>query len=186
MFGEAHAEFQDFWQSPRTAGAGGSVANSRTNLSFGGGYRKVVGGNTLVGVNGFFDTAKVFDQWYSSGGVGLEMIANLTDYDAVDLRANWYGNLFNREVLINAFRNRGGNFDIEAGYSHALFDQAFELRLKFVGYQFDIGNAVYGYLGGAELTTRDGVFSARYEHGYDRINGSYDTIGGFVDVGFQV
>ncbi|MFZ5867078.1 MAG: hypothetical protein ACOYXY_14435 [Thermodesulfobacteriota bacterium] len=186
VFGEAHAEFQNFWQSPRIAAAGSSVANSRADLSFGGGYRQVVAGNTLVGVTGFFDTTKVFDQWYSSGGVGLEMIANLSDYDAVDLRFNWYGNLFNREVLINAFRNGGGSFDIEAGYSHALFNQAFDLRLKYVGYQFDIGDAVYGYMGGAELTTRDGVFSARYEHGYDRVNGSYDTIGGFVNVGFQV
>ena len=106
--------------------------------------------------------------------------------DAVDLNFNWYGNLFNKNVLVNAFRNHGGSFDVEAGYSHALFDHALDLRLKFAGYQFDVGNAVYGWRGGADLTTRDGMFTLRYEYGKDRLNGSYNTVGGFVNVGFQL
>jgi hypothetical protein len=113
---------------------------------------------------------------------GLEPHGNA----AVDVRANWYGNLFSRDVFINAFRNKGGSYDIGAGYNHALFDQALDLRLSFTGYEFDIGQAVYGWKAGAGLTTRDGVFSVKYEHGYDRVNRSYDEIGGFVNVGFQV
>jgi len=58
--------------------------------------------------------------------------------------------------------------------------------LSFTGYEFGTGEAVYGYKTGAQVTTRDGVFRLAYEHGSDPVNGSYDTIGGFVNVGFQV
>ncbi len=146
----------------------------------------MMGANTFVGVNGFYDTSRLFNKWHSSGGLGLEYAANIAGDDAVDLNFNWYGNLFNRDVLINAFRNKGNSFDLEAGYSHALFDHAMDLRLKFVGYQFDIGDKVYGWRGGADLTTRDGVFTVRYEYGHDRIDGYYNTVGGFVNVGFQL
>jgi hypothetical protein len=193
IFGEAHAEFQDFWKSQKAGSITGpgfvaltTPANNRTDLSIGGGYRRVLGGSTLLGVSGFFDTTKIFEKWYSAGSVGLEMVSNLSDNAAVDVRANWYGNLFSRDVFINAFRNKGGSYDIGAGYNHALFDQALDLRLSFTGYQFDVGQAVYGWKAGAGLTTRDGAFSVKYEHGYDRVNRSYDEIGGFVNVGFQM
>ena len=192
LFGEAHAEGWDFWKRPGvsiTTPAGftttTSTANNRVDLSFGGGYRTMLGNNTFVGVNGFYDTSRLYNRWYSSGGVGLEMAATVGGDDAIDLNFNWYGNLFNRDVLVNAFRNKGNSFDLEAGYSHALFDHALDLRLKFAGYQFDVGNPVYGWRGGADLTTKNGMFTLRYEHGNDRLNGQYNTVGGFVNVGFQ-
>ncbi len=117
--------------------------------------------------------------------LGLEMAAITPGDGAIDLNLNWYGNLFSRDGFINAFRNKGGSYDIEAGYSHPLFNQALDLRLKLTGYQFDIGNNVYGWRTGADVTTRDGVFTVRYEYGRDRVNGSYNSIGGFVNIGFQ-
>jgi hypothetical protein len=197
LFVEAHAEseFQEFLGGQRrvtTAGQGfvttTTATNNRTDLSFGGGYRRLLGGGrTLLGINGFYDTTRLWGKWYSSGGVGLELLCNVTPQDAVDLRANWYGNLFSRDLFVNAFRNKGGSADIEAGYNRALFYEALDLRLKFTGYQFDIGeDPVYGYRAGAELATRDGVLTARYEHGYDRVNGQYDTIGGYVTLGFYL
>jgi hypothetical protein len=193
LFGEAHAEGWGFWKKPSVSVAAApgftvttSDTSNRVDLSFGGGYRTMLGPNTFFGVNGFYDTSHLFNKWYSSGGVGLEMAANVAGDDAIDLNFNWYGNLFNRDVLINAFRNKGNSFDVEAGYSHALFNRALDLRLKVIGYQFDIGGAVQGWRGGADLTTRDGVFTLRYEYGHDRINGSYNTVGGFVTVGFQL
>jgi len=196
FFGEAHveSEFYEFLGGRRvvtTAGKGfvttSTAVDNRTDLSLGGGYRRLLRGCTLLGVNAFYDTSRLWAKWYSSGGVGLELLSNVTDNDAVDLRANWYGNLFSRDLFVNAFRNKGGGFDVQAGYSRGIFWQALDLRLEFTGYQFDIGemNAVNGYRAGAELTTRDGVLTARYEHGYDRINGPYDTVGGFVTLGFQ-
>jgi len=193
LFGEAHAEGWGFWQSPSVSVSAPdgfttttSTANNRIDLSFGGGYRTTLAANTFFGVNGFYDTSRLYNRWYSSGGVGLEFAATASGDDAIDLNFNWYGNLFNRDVLVNAFRNKGNSFDVEAGYSHSLFNQALDLRLKAVGYQFDIGDKVYGWRGGADLTTRDGVFNLRYEYGHDRIDGSYNTVGGFVNVGFQL
>jgi len=192
LFGEAHAEGWDFWKRPRVeAGAAPgfttttSIADNRIDISFGGGYRTMLGANTFFGVNGFYDTSRVYNRWYSSGSAGLEYAAKLAGDDAIDLNFNWYGNLFNRDVLINAFRNKGNSFDLEAGYSHALFDQALDLRLKLTGYQFDIGTAVRGWRGGADLTTRNGAFTVRYEYGHDQIAGYYNTIGWSVTVGFQ-
>jgi hypothetical protein len=101
------------------------------------------------------------------------------------LNLNWYGNLFSRDVLVNAFRNKGNSLDLKAGYSHALFNQVLDLRLKVAGYKFDVGNPVYGWRGGADLTTRDGVLTLRYEYGRDRIDGDYNTVGGFVNGGFS-
>jgi hypothetical protein len=192
LFGEAHAGW-DFWKRPSVSVAAvpgftttTSTANNRVDLSFGGGYRTMLGDGMMLGANGFYDTSRIFNKWYSSGGVGLEMAATVGGDDAVDLNFNWYGNLFNRDVLVNAFRNKGNSFDVEAGYSHALFDQALDLRLKLIGYQFDIGTPVRGWRTGADLTTRDGVFTVRYECGHDPIDGYYNTVGGFVNVGFQL
>lgn len=179
IFGELHAEFQDFWKAP----SGG--ANNRVDLSFGGGCRTILRNTALVGLNGFYDTSRLFGSWYSSGSLGLEMAAITPDDGAIELNLNWYGNLFTRDGLINAFRNRGGSYDIEAGYSQPLFNQALDLRLKLTGYQFDIGTKVYGWRTGADVTTRDGVFTVKYEWGQDAVNGSYNSLGGFVNVGFQ-
>jgi hypothetical protein len=145
-----------------------------------------VGGSTLVGVNGFYDTSKLYGRWYSSGGIGVEMAANGPGNSAIDLDFNYYGNIFSSEGLRNAFRNLGGSYDIEAGYSQPLFNEAFDLRIKFAGYQFNIGEAVYGWRTGADLTTRNGLFTIRYEHGHDKVNSSYNTIGAFANMGFEL
>lgn len=197
LFGEAHAEGWDFWKRPHLStiySTGGvtttSTARGRVDLSFGGGYRRMVGDSTLVGVNGFYDSSYVYtdlySQWYSSGGIGLEMAATVADDDAVDLNFNWYGNPFNRDMIADAFKNKGNSFDVEAGYSRALFDHTLDLRLKLVGYQFDTWTTVRGWRGGADLTTQNGMFTLRYEHGQDNLYGDYNTVGGFVTVGCQL
>lgn len=180
LFGEVHAEGWDFWKKAY------GEANNRVDMSLGGGYRKMLGDGLLLGANAFYDSSRLFNKWYSSGGVGLEMAATVGGDDAIGLNFNWYGNLFSRNGFINAFRNHGGSFDVEAGYSHALFDHTLDLRLKAAAYQYDIGVPVRGWRGGADLTTRDGMFTLRYEHGQDPISGSYDTVGGFVNIGFQL
>ena len=114
------------------------------------------------------------------------MAANVGASDAFDLNANWYGNIFSSTDILNAFRNKGGSYDLEAGYSHALFNSEYDLRLKAAGYQFDTGNTVSGYRTGADLTTKNGMFMLRYEYGNDRINGSWNNVGAFVNIGFQM
>jgi hypothetical protein len=155
-------------------------------MSFGGGYRTFLSRDTLLGVNGFYDTSRLGGTWYSSGGVGLEMAALVGDSDAVDLNLNWYGQIFNSNVILNAFRYGPSNFDFQAGYSHELWNGGPDLRLSATGYKFDIGNSVYGWNAGAELKSRDGMFVLRYDVGHDKVNQTYQTVGGFVNVGFQL
>jgi hypothetical protein len=89
-------------------------------------------------------------------------------------------------MLADAFKAKGNSFDVEAGYSHALFNHAVDLRLKLIGYQFDTWTPVRGWRGGADLTSQNGMFTLRYEHGNDNLYGDYNTVGGFVTVGCQL
>jgi hypothetical protein len=178
VFGEAHAEFQNFWQK--------SDSSNRADVSIGGGYRAILGDSALLGVNGFYDTTRLGSRWYSSGGVGVEMAALVSGGDALDLNFNWYGRLFDGEVIRNAFRRGLANFDVEAGFSHELWEGGPDLRLKITGYQFDAGTRSGGWNVGGEIKTRDGVCTLKYEVGNDRINRTYHTVGGFLNVGFRL
>ncbi len=180
LFGEAHGNWWTY-KNPTVNGA-----SNRVDISVGGGYRRILNDGLLVGINGFYDTSRLFNSWRPSGGVGLELAANIGTTDTVDLNANWYGNIFSANDILNAFRNHGGSFDLEAGYSHALFNSQYDLRLKMAGYKFDTGFNVYGLKTGADLTTRDGMFTLRYEYGYDWLNRSWNNVGAFVNIGCQI
>lgn len=192
VFGEAHGEFQDFWKTVQRLFRSGDMITAqssfdeRTDLSFGGGYRTLLNENTLLGVNGFFDSTKLGRQWYSSGGVGFEYAALIGGSDAIDLTFNWYGNLFDSDALANAFRRGPQNYDFQAGYSHEMWEGGPDLRLSATGYRFSAGAGVYGFRTGAELKTRDGMFSVKYEAAHDRVNKTYHTVGGFVNVGMRL
>lgn len=180
VFGEAHTEFQDFWK----AVTGG--ANNRLDLSVGGGYRTLFNQHLLVGLNGFYDAARLGSRWYDSGGLGLQMEALIAGNDAMDLNFNWYGNLFNADVLASAFKRGPCNFDFQAGYSHELYPGGPDLRLNMTGYKFSSAGGVYGLRAGAELKTRDGMFSIKYEAAHDRINGAYHSVGGLINMGLKL
>ncbi len=191
-FGEAHAEFTNFGKTLQRIFSSGNTTTTergypdRIDFSFGGGYRKIFGDNLLLGVNGFGDTTKLADQWYGSGGVGLEMAALGVGNDLVELNFNFYGNLFQgRNSIVNAFRNGPGNYDASVAYSVQLGADGPDLRLKLTGYRFDIGTSQYGGNADAELKSKNGVFSLRGGVGHDPVNGWYHTVGGFVNVGVQ-
>jgi hypothetical protein len=179
VFGEIHYEAQNFWkQLP-----GGT--DYRMDLSLGGGFRTLMGENAFIGVNGFYDSSRFFGNWYSSQGLGFEMALLLGSDAAFDFNLNSYGNLLSSSGIINAFRNMGGSYDVEAGYSHSLFGRLLDLRIKGVAYQFDTGSKVYGWKTGVELTTADGLIEVKYELARDAVNGRYDTFGVYANVGFQ-
>jgi hypothetical protein len=192
VFGEAHSEFENFWNTLKSTFSHGNTTtyengfNNRVDLSFGGGYRTFLRRDTLVGINGFYDTSRLGEIWYSSSGLGLEMAALVGENDAIDLNFNWYGKLFNGNVILNAFRHGPSNFDFQAGYSHELWNGGPDLRLSATGYKFDIGEGVYGWNAGAELKTRDNMFILKYAVGNDKVDRTYQTVGGFVNVGFQL
>jgi hypothetical protein len=185
IFGEAHAEFENFWKTltstPTECGF-----NNRVDMSFGGGYRKFLRRDTLLGVNAFYDTARLGRTWYSSGSVGFEMATLAAGHDALDLNFNWYGKLFNGAVIRNALRYGPSNFDFQVGYSRELWDGGPDLRLSARGYKFDIGNSVYGWNAGAELKSRDGKFVLQYTVGHDKLDDTFHAVGGFVNVGLQL
>lgn len=95
VFGEAHGEFQDFWKKP----PGGT--SNRVDISLGGGGRKIIGESLLVGPNTFYDSSRLYNDWYSSGGFGLEMAAVMPGDDLIDLNFNYYGSLFGRSGFLN-------------------------------------------------------------------------------------
>ncbi len=177
LFGQAHGDFQKF-----TGMFGGNSA-SRADLSVGGGVRQILRDKGYVGLNAFYDTTRLGGQWYSSSGLGLEYWGNLTGADTMDLAFNYYGDLFSgSNTIVSAFRTGKANIDFEAGYSTPLLNQSLQLRLKGRGYAFDVGDRIYGWAAGADLTTTDRLLSLRYEVGHDKINGTYQTIGCFASV----
>ncbi len=193
LFGEAHSEWHNFWKTVRgliigyyTLPGGPNAPDTRADISLGGGYRRLFHQNCLIGINGFYDASWLGGNWYSSGSVGGEMVALLSGNDALDLNFNWYGNLLSAWTLRNAFRKGPSNYDFEVGYSHELWDGGPDLRLKATGYKFSIGSNPYGWNAGAEVTSRNGAFSLKCETGHDRINNTYHTVGGFVNVGLQL
>jgi hypothetical protein len=193
-FGEFHGEFANFRKAVARIFRSGDTTTSltgfrdRIDISIGGGYRKLLNESLLIGVNGFYDTCELGGgRWFGSGGVGFEMAGLLVGNDAIDLNFNYYGDLFQgRNSIVNAFRNGTGNFDLELAYSHELGDAGPDLRLKLTGYRFDARTKVYGWNAGAQVTTRNGMFSVKAEAGRDRLNGDYYTVGGFVNVGLQM
>jgi hypothetical protein len=201
LFGEAHSEFEDFWNTltspflhPTTTTVGNRTVttyysgfNNRVDLSFGGGFRTFPTHDILLGVNGFYDTSRLGSTWYSSGGLGFEMAAIVRRNDAIDLNFNWYGELFNSYVLRNAFRYGPSNFDFQAGYSHELWNGGPDFRLSATGYKFDIGESVWGWNVGAELrSSPHNLFVIKYSVGNDKVDRTYQTIGGFINIGFSL
>jgi hypothetical protein len=204
LFAEAHGEevnsrastwvpfLNNFWQQ-KTPGS-----QSRLDLSFGIGYRRIFRDDLLLGVNAFFDTTRLYGPpWRSSGGYGLEMAANGPGDSAIDLTFNYYGNVyggynsrgsvFPTFNIIDGIQKGEANYDLEAGYSQSILDQAFDLRVKFTGYQFALNNSKkYGLKSGGEITAADGVFRLSVEGGHDAVMGSYGNVGGYVNVGFQL
>ncbi len=113
VFGEAHVEGWNFWNSGGTNGNSGGVVNNRVDGSLGGGYRKFLGSQALIGVNGFYDTTRLAGQWFSSGSLGFQAAWLLPGSDALDINFNWYGQLFNSNQWANAFRHGPSNYDFE-------------------------------------------------------------------------
>ncbi len=170
IYGEAHGELQSF-----SIAQPGSPNNS-VDLCLGGGYRRMFGNSTMIGLHSFFDTTRMSGVWYPSGSLGFEMAAMVAGHDAIDLLFNWYGQALDASSLNNlgyvppatgeeGFGN--SNFDFQVGYSHELYGGGPDLRLSVTGYKFDMDSDVYGYYAGAELKSRDGMFVVKYDVGYD-------------------
>mgnify|MGYP000855227103 FL=1 len=189
VYGEAHGEFQSISISQP-----GSPNNS-TELAFGGGYRRMLGQHTMVGIHSFFNTAKLYDAWYPSASAGVEFASMISGHDAIDLIFNWYGKALDASIFSGtpayattaadtSFGN--ANFDFQVGFSHELYNGGPDLRISATGYKLECGSNVYGYYAGAELKSRDGVYVVKYDVGYDNAFDVYQSVAAFVNMGFQL
>ncbi|MBI4964551.1 MAG: inverse autotransporter beta domain-containing protein [Desulfomonile tiedjei] len=172
-FMEIHGEFEKPYFS-----YSGQLAD-RADLSLGLGQRLFNQKNFLVGANAFLDASQVRDQWYWSGGLGLEA--------ALRLFPNGSGQFpYPFEVLDVSFNvYKGGGLDLEAGFSMPLGDYV-DLRFNAAKYRFYDGEYLLGWRGGADLKASGGLFVLKYEYGQDRINSSYHTVGAFVSVPLEL
>ena len=93
VYGEAHGEFQTL-----SITQPGSPNNS-TELCFGGGYRRMLGKDTMVGLHSFFNTAKLSGTWYPSASAGVEFASMISGHDAIDFIFNWYGKALDATIL---------------------------------------------------------------------------------------
>jgi hypothetical protein len=186
LFTEAHLEYAGYWKSYTTGAPALFDTANRLDVSIGAGYRKRLTWDALVGVNAFFDSSRIFRNWYSSWGCGLEAVCVIADCSAVNFHLNVYGMQFNRRMFTNVFRNRGTSFDFQTGYSRPILNKKLDLRLKLTGYQFDTGNKNYGCKLGTEIVSRNGLIRFTYDFGYDAINEGYHQFGGFVNVSFNL
>jgi hypothetical protein len=115
----------------------------------------------------------------------VEFTALQSGNDAVDLSFNYYGAIFQGAALASIFRKGPSNLDVNLGYSHELWNGGPDLRLSGSGYSFESGTRVYGWKAGAEVKSRDGRFSLKYETAADRLNETYHSVGAFLNVGFE-
>jgi hypothetical protein len=189
IYGEAHGEFQTL-----SITQPGSPNNS-TELCFGGGYRRMLGKVTMFGLHSIFNTAKLSGTWYPSASAGVEFASMISGHDAIDFIFNWYGKALDATIFgttpayaasaaTATFGN--ANFDFQVGYSHELYNGGPDLRLSATGYKLECGSNVYGYYGGAELKSRDGVYVVKYDVGYDNAFDVYQSVAAFVNMGLQL
>lgn len=69
----------------------------------------MIGSGTFVGVNAFFDNSRLFGDWFSAWGWGLEMAAVGPGSGLLDLHFNQYGTQFGRLRTVIDLWRRGGS-----------------------------------------------------------------------------
>lgn len=181
VFGEFHGRFEDFIKAIR--------GNRDPNLQIllGGGYRKRVTDDFMVGVNGFWNSRRVFGQWRSAGILGLEMCTVMPGDGIFDANMYWFGNPLDVEPgPINAFKNGRADFKVEGAYSQSVFEKSLILRVKISRYVFHQVDTVRGFYVGSDVRTSDGMYRVDYVYGYDVLNRNYHNLGLYVTVGFRV
>ena len=182
LFGEGHGEYQNYYFHHNNG-----PFHHMEDLSVGGGFRKLFAGECmLVGFNGFYDGTSLEDKWRSSCGAGLEFALKTAECDALDFNFNWYGKVFDTATVGTVYKRGPANFDWEAGFSHELWEGGPDCRVKMSGYHVDAKPGVTGWRAGAELKSRNGVLSLRYDAGRDEYNGTLQSIAAFLNVGFSL
>lgn len=185
VYGEAHGLLRDFWRRDLRSEEG------RLDLGLGGGVRKQLGPNTIVGAHAFYDARYEVEQWRSSASAGAMMAAILPGNDAIDLTVNLYS-AYNSDPLIGLFEGTAkGSIDVTATYYHELWNAGPDVRLSAFGYSEDESVTTVhvrdrGYGGRVALASRDGMLRASYQYEHDSSLREIHTVGVNVNVGFRL
>lgn len=181
IFGETHWRFDNFLRT-----LSGSPSTN-LQLLLGGGYRRRLAFNRMVGINGFYNAVRLQEQWLSSEILGLEMAEVRGDGSVISLKLNYYGNVFRgRGGALGAWKDGLGDYKLEAAYSVQLAPFPGNVRARFVGYKLDRHKSMLGWNLGVDLSTSNRAFIVRYEYGYDEISLRYHNIHAVVHLAFQV
>ncbi len=162
-------------------------ASHRINLSVGGGYRTILGDRTMLGVNAYYDAPRIFGTWFGTWGWGIEVASLIGGGGLADLTFNSYGNPASIYGTAELWKEGVFSYDVEIGYSQPLLNGELDLRVKGIGYQWTAGTLtkIYGYRGGMELGSGNGLVRAAIDYGYDGARGRYGTVMAYLNLGFQ-
>jgi hypothetical protein len=164
LFFESRAEFQGLFSRFR------SSADRRFDLGFGLGWRKVSESGLMLGTNVFWDTSRLYGDWYYSPGFGLEMA--IYGYSRMwDLMLNFY---------------RGGGIDLKTGFTFPIWEDRLDMRIFAEKYRFFDGEFILGSKGGVEISSPDRFLAVSYEYGQDSRYPEYHAIACSLTVPFSL
>jgi hypothetical protein len=180
IFFETHGRFENLLRV--IAGA----KDTQLQWLAGGGYRRRLPGNVMIGVSTFYNSARLYGTWYASGLSNLEMAALLPGNGAAEMSFTYFGNLFTgTQGIFRDFREGRGDYKVDIAYSQPVLDEKWALRLKGSGYQFFRLGHVRGLALTTELRSKDGMYRVEYIAGKDLLSGRYHSIGAYLTVGFS-
>lgn len=164
LFFESRAEYRDplfrIADSPER----------RFDLGMGVGWRKVWDDRVMIGINGFWDTSRMYGDWYSSPGFGFE-------FAAATYRSIW-------DITLNVYR--GGGIDLKGGVTLPILEDHLDMRLYAEKYRFFDGEFILGSKAGVQISSPNRLITISYEYGQDSRNPEYHAIGCSLTVPFSL
>lgn len=157
LIGEVHTELESLnFVHP-------NWLQSRSDWSGGLGLRGMAQKNVMLGVNVFLDKSLLGGRWHKSGGLGMELAAEVSDFprEVFDLAVNLH---------------KGGGIDTEAGFSVTL-GKDIDLRVAVGKYRFYDGEYLLGWKAGANINVYRDLITLSYQFDQDRDRSACHTIG---------
>jgi hypothetical protein len=164
LFFESRAEYQN----PFSHFLGSTP--QRFDLGLGLGWRKLWQGGIMLGMNSFWDSSRLYGDWYSSPGFGLEFAVN----SPVGV---W-------DLILNAYR--GGGIDLKGGFTFPIWEERLDVRIYAEKYRFFDGEFILGSKAGVEISSPDRFITVSYAYGQDSKDPEYHAVACSLAVPFRL
>jgi hypothetical protein len=152
---------------------------------FGGGIRKRLPGDAMIGVTGFYNLIRVAGKWHGTPIVGGELAWLTAGSGVISLTVNQYGGISAVDYVDQFVKGRG-DFKIEASYQQAFVRDVCDIRLRLNGYTVRRDEDIRGWNAGFDLIGVDRVLTLRFEGGHDKLSGAYYSGSCVVTLGLQL